>query len=494
MKYYNGALFYDVQRDYIGRVVHSDKPPTSIYEILEGPTKKYFNDEMHPTLKHDRFGTVSTANIGPNMNNSNFFMTLSQDPIQSLDGKHTIFGLVGEGHDVLQKINEAFVDQDNRPFVNIRILHTVVLEDPFDDPPGLTYPDQSPEIVYDAKDRLDVGDKIELLEDKGRTEEEIIEATKEHEAKTKAIVLEMLNDLPDADIKPPDNILFVCKLNPVTQESDLEAIFSRFGPIKSCDIIRDWKTGQSLQYAFIEFETAAAREEAYFKMENALIDERRIHVDFSQSVSKLWNSSRGKKGGAKAGGGGGARPAIELRTKLTREDDKYQMVFDEGDEPQQHDRRENKSKRYEGRDDRGSRKPRGSPKRDSRKNRSKSRSRSNGKRRSRSRSRSNGKYRREDNDRRKYSKRREDSHRDRKRSRSRSRSGERKRGRSRSRSGERRRDNRDKRRERDDSKDRNKKPSNKQGDKSKHSKRSKSSSSRSRSSSSDSSRSSSISD
>ena len=66
----------------------------------------------------------------------------------------------------------------------------------------------------------------------------------------------MLNDLPDAEIKPPDNILFVCKLNPATQEKDLELIFSRFGPIKSCDVVRDWKTGQSLQYAFIEFDTA----------------------------------------------------------------------------------------------------------------------------------------------------------------------------------------------------------------------------------------------
>ena len=90
----------------------------------------------------------------------------------------------------------------------------------------------------------------------------------------------MLNDLPDAEIKPPDNILFVCKLNPATQEKDLELIFSRFGPIKSCDVVRDWKTGQSLQYAFIEFDTAQSCEEAFFKMENAIIDERRIHVDF----------------------------------------------------------------------------------------------------------------------------------------------------------------------------------------------------------------------
>jgi peptidyl-prolyl cis-trans isomerase-like 4 len=60
----------------------------------------------------------------------------------------------------------------------------------------------------------------------------------------------------------------------------------------SCEIIRDWKTGDSLQYAFIEFETEAACIEAYSRMENVLIDERRIHVDFSQSVAKLWNKHR----------------------------------------------------------------------------------------------------------------------------------------------------------------------------------------------------------
>lgn len=40
-----------------------------------------------------------------------------------------------------------------------------------------------------------------------------------------------MGDIPDADVKPPDTVLFVCKLNPVTQEDDLELIFSRFGKI-----------------------------------------------------------------------------------------------------------------------------------------------------------------------------------------------------------------------------------------------------------------------
>jgi len=65
---------------------------------------------------------------------------------------------------------------------------------------------------------------------------------------------------------------------------DLELIFSRFGPILSCEVIRDKKTGDSLQYAFIEFENQKDCEQAYLKMQGVLIDDHRIHVDFSQSV------------------------------------------------------------------------------------------------------------------------------------------------------------------------------------------------------------------
>ena len=98
----------------------------------------------------------------------------------------------------------------------------------------------------------------------------------------------MIGDLPEIDAAPPENMLFICKLNPVTTEEDLEIIFSRFGTLTSCDIIRDWKTGDSLNYGFIGFDTKEACEEAYFKMNNVLIDDRRIRVDFSQSVHHLW--------------------------------------------------------------------------------------------------------------------------------------------------------------------------------------------------------------
>lgn len=135
---------------------------------------------------------------------------------------------------------------------------------------------------------------------------------KDKEAKARQLTLEMIGDLPYADIKPPEHVLFVCKLNPVTRDEDLELIFSRFGKVNSCEVIRDKLTGDSLCYAFVEFDEKAACEEAYFKMQNVLIDDRRIHVDFSQSVSKLhksWLQDR------TAGRGLGGFEGMEKRSK-----------------------------------------------------------------------------------------------------------------------------------------------------------------------------------
>ena len=85
-------------------------------------------------------------------------------------------------------------------------------------------------------------------------EEEAEEERRKQAARASALTLEMVGDLPFANVRPPENVLFVCKLNPVTRDEDLELIFSRFGSIMSCQVIRDKVTGDSLQYAFIEFD------------------------------------------------------------------------------------------------------------------------------------------------------------------------------------------------------------------------------------------------
>ena len=102
----------------------------------------------------------------------------------------------------------------------------------------------------------------------------------------------------------------MCKLNPITEDEDLELIFSRFDPNVKVEIIRDPVTGASLQYAFVEFSTKKQCVEAYFKMNGALIDDRRIKVDFSQSVAKIWDKYNQRMW---TGGAGRGRPPFAKR-------------------------------------------------------------------------------------------------------------------------------------------------------------------------------------
>ena len=145
----------------------------------------------------------------------------------------------------------------------------------------------------------------------------------QREAQANAQILEMVGDIPDADAKPPENVLFVCKLNPATTGEDLEIIFSRFGPIITSEVIKDQKSGDSLQYAFIEFENEEDCTKAYFKMDNVLIDDRRIHVDFCQSLAKVKGIRRKRLSSEKESLGDRFVP------KSKHKADGYEMVFDE---------------------------------------------------------------------------------------------------------------------------------------------------------------------
>ncbi|KAG5504200.1 hypothetical protein JIQ42_06032 [Leishmania sp. Namibia] len=117
-----------------------------------------------------------------------------------------------------------------------------------------------------------------------------VQQHQEKASETLSLMLNLLNGVADVrgDIKPPDNVLFVCKLNPVTTGEGLALCFAQFGRVTSADVIYDAKTKQSLCYGFVEFESVEACFRAFQKMDKALIDDCRIHVDFSQSVSKLW--------------------------------------------------------------------------------------------------------------------------------------------------------------------------------------------------------------
>lgn len=265
-----------------------------MWGLIQGSHRRLFEPEVDPDRRHGSIGTVSMATTvikgtRTRIAGSQFIITLTEEQSDQLDERATIFGYVVEGLDTLEKINNAYCDDQGRPLKDIRIKHTHILDDPFEDPPGLEVPPQSPEPSSVQLSTVRIGEG-ETLEE-GGDEESKAKRKKEREARAQALTLEIVGDLPFADVKPQENVLFVCKLNPVTQDDDLELIFSRFGKILSCEIVRDKVTGDSLQYAFIEYEKKEDCERAYFKMEGVLIDDSRIHVDFSQSVARL----RGEK-------------------------------------------------------------------------------------------------------------------------------------------------------------------------------------------------------
>ena len=103
---YHGTIFHRVIKDFM---IQGGDP---LGKGTGGPGYQ-FGDEIVRSLRHDKPGILSMANAGPNTNGSQFFVT--EVPTPWLDGKHTVFGEVVEGFEIVQKIAAAPAGADNRP-------------------------------------------------------------------------------------------------------------------------------------------------------------------------------------------------------------------------------------------------------------------------------------------------------------------------------------------------------------------------------------------
>ena len=118
-KLYDGTIFHRVIPDFM---IQGGDP---MGNGMGGPGYKFEDETRGSEHRFDKSGKLAMANAGPNTNGSQFFITVA--PTEWLTGKHTIFGEVVEGYDVVEKISKVPRSGQDRPKKDV-VLQSVTIE------------------------------------------------------------------------------------------------------------------------------------------------------------------------------------------------------------------------------------------------------------------------------------------------------------------------------------------------------------------------------
>jgi peptidyl-prolyl cis-trans isomerase A (cyclophilin A) len=115
--YYDGVVFHRIIDGFM--IQGGDRLGTGT-----GGPGFTFGDEFHPDRRHGKAGMLSMANAGPNTNGSQFFITLGPTP--HLDDRHSVFGEVVSGLDIVRKIGSVPTGRQDRPVTPVVMNHVTI--------------------------------------------------------------------------------------------------------------------------------------------------------------------------------------------------------------------------------------------------------------------------------------------------------------------------------------------------------------------------------
>ena len=231
--YYNGLKFHRVIPDFM---IQGGCPQGT----GTGDAGYKFDDEFHPSLKHDRPGVLSMANAGPGTNGSQFFIT--HIPTNWLDGKHTVFGKVIKGEEVIDAIANSEMGAQDRPKQEIKIVKVSVFTK------GDAYEKyDAAKIFNEGKGKIKENNKTYLAKQEAEAAKKLEELKAGMSKTASGLLYKISKSNPEGKAPKAGDIVAVHYAGKLTNGKEFDNSFKRGEPIEFSvgvgQVIKGWDEG-----------------------------------------------------------------------------------------------------------------------------------------------------------------------------------------------------------------------------------------------------------